>query len=366
MWFMHLGDKCMSKQEVNILMTGAGAPGAAGILKCLQQERSFHVMAADANPDAVGKYLNKDPIAIGFEQIPFANDPSFTNVMLDLCRGKKIHAVLPLVTKELIPLSQYIKEFDLAGAKLLISPTASLEIANNKSRLYQFLQWRGIAVPEFRVVDGSPPLSIDQFKTSVEELGYPFRPVCFKPSVSNGSRGFRIISEQMNELDLLFNHKPTSTFISIHDAIRILSSGTFPELLISEFLPGDEYSMDCLARHGESILIVPRLRKKIINGITVEGEFVKEETIIAYCQQIIKELQLHGNIGIQVKRSAAGQFLILEINPRVQGTISAALGAGVNLPVLAIKQELRLPIAADELIVKWGVKFSRYWEEVFY
>lgn len=337
-------------------MTGGGAPGAAGILKCLQQDKSFHVIAADANPNAVGRYINKD-----FEHIPFASDSSFIDMMLDVCRKRNIHAILPLVTSELIPLAQRIKEFEFTGTKVLISPAASLEIANNKSRLYEFLQWRGIAVPEFRVIE-----TTEQFKSAVEELGYPFRPVCFKPSVSNGSRGFRIISEQMNELDLLFNHKPSSTYISFGDAMRIFSSATFPELLISEYLPGEEYSVDCLANHGESVLIVPRLRKRIINGISVEGEFVMEENIISYCSRIIKELQLHGNIGIQVKKSAEEEFLILETNPRVQGTISAALGAGVNLPVLAIKQELGLPISPDELKVRWGTKFYRYWEDVFY
>jgi carbamoyl-phosphate synthase large subunit len=265
------------------------------------------------------------------------------------------------VTKELIPLSKHINEFEGAGIKLLVSPTASLEIANNKSRLYEFLQWRGIAVPDFKVVE-----TVDQFKIAVEELGYPASTVCFKPSVSNGSRGFRIISEHMNDLDLLFNHKPTSTYINYQETVRVLSTGFFPELLISDYLPGDESSVDCLANHGESLLIVPRIRRRMINGISVEGEFVNEESIIRYCRQIIKELQLHGNIGIQVKQSAAGPFLILEINPRVQGTISAALGAGVNLPVLSVKQELGLPISTDELIVKWGTKFSRYWEEVFY
>ncbi len=346
----------MAEPVLNILMTGGGAPGAAGILKCLGQEKSFHVITADANPNAVGRYISKD-----FETIPFAGDPSFADTVLSLCRKKNIHAVLPLVTKELIPLSQQMKEFELAGAKLLISPTASLEIANNKSRLYEFLQWRSIAVPDFRVIE-----TVEQFKAAVDELGYPAKPVCFKPSVSNGSRGFRIINEQMNELDLLFNHKPSSTYLRLDDAVRILSTGLFPELLVSEYLPGEEYSVDCLARHGESVLLVPRLRKRMINGISVEGEFVKEESIISYCAQIIKELQLHGNIGIQVKRSTAGEFLIVEINPRVQGTISAALGAGVNLPVLAIKQEFGLPISAGELEVKWGTKFSRYWDEVFY
>ncbi len=342
--------------RINILMTGGGAPGAAGILKCLQQEKTFHITIADANPNAVGRYMG-----FYFETIPFAGDPLFAGALLSLCKKKNSNVILPLVTKELIPLSLYQKDIETAGIKIPLSPTASLEIANNKSLLYQFLQWRSIPVPDFRIVE-----TVDQFKTAVEELGYPSKPVCFKPSVSNGSRGFRIISEQMNELDLLFNHKPTSTYISLNDAMRILSSGVFPELLVSEYLPGEEYSVDCLADHGESVLIVPRSRIRMINGISVEGEFIKEENITGYCRQIIKELQLHGNIGIQVKRSSVNQFLILEINPRVQGTIAAGLGAGINLPVLAIKQEMGLPISPAELNVKWGTKFTRFWNEVFY
>ena len=346
----------MSQTTINILMTGGGAPGAAGILHCLKQNPSFNITVADANPEAIGKYLNND-----FETIPFATDPNFVDAILSLCRRKNIHAILPLVTKELIPLSQRRNEFELAGAKLLVSPASSLEVANNKSSLYEFLQWRGIAVPAFKVVE-----TIDQFKAAVSALGYPAKPICFKPSVSNGSRGFRIITNQINELDLLFKYKPNSTYISFNDAVRILSSGTFPELLVSEYLPDEEYSVDCLANMGQAVLVLPRLRKRMINGISVEGEFVKEDSIITYCTQIIKELQLHGNIGIQVKKSATGQFLILEINPRVQGTIAAALGAGINLPVLAVKQELSLPVSPEELAVKWGTKFSRYWNEVFY
>jgi carbamoyl-phosphate synthase large subunit len=137
-------------------------------------------------------------------------------------------------------------------------------------------------------------------------------------------------------------------------------------LLVTEYLAGEEYSVDCLANQGEVKVIVPRLRTRTINGISVEGEFVNDKTIIEYCSEIIKELQLHGNIGIQVRRSPEGKPLILEINPRVQGTIVAGLGAGINLPVLAIKQELNLPITDEELQVKWGTRFSRYWSEVYY
>jgi carbamoyl-phosphate synthase large subunit len=346
----------MQDSQINILMTGSGAPGAAGIIQCLWQNLALYVIAADANPHAVGRYLVAD-----FEIIPKAGDPGFIDSVLAVCREKDIQIIFPLVTKELIPLSRHSKEFALAGAKLIISPTESLEIANDKSKLYQFLQWRGMEVPDFRIVE-----TIAQFEAAAKELGYPKKTICFKPSVSNGSRGFRIISNSVDEHHLLFNEKPYSTFISYTDAVRILSSKPFPELLVSEYLPGEEYSVDCLAKNGQAIVIVPRLRKKMINGISVEGEFIKEESIIAYCKKIIYELQLHGNIGIQVKRSVAGKFLLLEINPRVQGTISAALGAGINLPVLAIMQELGFEIPEEQLQVKWGTKFSRYWSEVFY
>lgn len=346
----------MIQQKINILITGGGAPGAAGIIRCLRQIPQVHITAVDANASSAGRFLADD-----FEVVPKATDPAFIDIVLDLCRKKNIHVVLPLVTKELLPLSKNKTAFELAGSKLLVSSYESLEIANDKSRLYQFLEWRGIALPDFRIVE-----TVDQFEQSVKELGYPEKVVCFKPSLSNGSRGFRIIDESADEHDLLFNEKPNAAHLEFKDALRILASKPFPELLISEYLPGDEYSVDCLAMQGETIIALPRKRTRIINGISVAGEFVNDPVIIEYCKRIISELKLHGNIGVQVKQSAKGKFLLLEINPRVQGTISAAVGAGINLPLLAVKQELGMEIKPGELEVKWGTHFIRHWSEIFY
>jgi carbamoylphosphate synthase large subunit len=346
----------MSEQTINVLMTGAGAPGAAGILKCLQFNPNFEIVMADANPNALGRWLHAE-----FETIPFANEIDFIEKLLSICQKRHIHVVMPLVTKELIPLAAHKSQFEEFGTRVLVSDADSLEIANNKSQLYQFLEWRGIEVPAYRIVE-----TPHQFEVAANELGFPGNRVAFKPSVSNGSRGFRVLANDIDEHDLLFYEKPNSTYISLVDALRILSMKSFPELLVTEYLPGEEYSVDCLVDHGQPRLIVPRLRRKMINGISVEGTFLKDENIISYCSEIIKELKLHGNIGIQVKKSGQGKTLIVEINPRVQGTIVAGLGAGLNLPVLAIKQELELPISNEELHVKWGTKFSRYWSEVFY
>jgi carbamoyl-phosphate synthase large subunit len=135
---------------------------------------------------------------------------------------------------------------------------------------------------------------------------------------------------------------------------------------MSEYLPGLEYSIDCVCAKGKLITALPRKRLKMIGGISVHGEFEQNLQIIEYCEKIVSLLQLDGNIGIQVKGNYDNEFLILEINPRVQGTISSCLGGGVNLPDLAIKAIRGEKIKDEELVFNWNVKFYKYWEEVFY
>ena len=337
-------------------MTGAGAPGAAGIIYCLKSDPEIDLLVADANEEAVGKYL-----VPRFVHIPKADDPAFIDVLTRICLEQHVRLILPLVSAELPTLAHHKKELEEKGITVLVSPPDAIAIANNKSNCYRYLQEKGIAVPKFAVVN-----TVDEFIHGAFELGHPQLPFCFKPSVSNGSRGVRIVSDSLNESEQLFKGKPYHLNITYAHALHILSSHPFPELLLSEYLPGNEFSVDCLASQGQMIVAVPRLRSKMINGISVQGEFVKDEKIIDYCRSIIEAIGLHGNIGIQLKYTAEGEPLLLEINPRVQGTIVAGMGAGINLPLLGVKQELGLPIDPSELEVRWGTRFSRYWTEVFY
>ncbi len=343
-------------KKINVLMTGAGAPGAAGIIKCLLQDPDINLLICDANPNASGKHIHQN-----FKQIPKANAPDFISQLKSIAVAEHIQVIMPLVTNELFHFAANKIEFEKYGIKVLVSDYLALQIANNKGRLYTELNKKGIKVPHFHVVN-----NIAEFEKAVVDLNYPQKDICFKPCVSNGSRGFRIISEQVNEYHLLFNEKPNNTFISLSKIRSILKDNPFPELLVSEYLPGPEYSVDCLCKEGKAIVIVPRIRTKMKEGISVEGEFIENKSIINYCEKIIEVLQLTGNIGIQVKESEEGEFKLLEINPRVQGTIVAGLGAGINLPLLAVKQAMNREINPNELKVKWGTKFVRFFTEAYY
>lgn len=339
-----------------ILITGAGAPGAAGIIECLSKSKQLAIWCCDANADASGKHILKN-----FFKIPAASDKNFISAVLNKAKLHKIDVILPLVTRELLLFARNKKKFEAAGVKVICSDESALEIANNKALLYQFLRSNSILVPDFVVVN-----SVAEFQRAVKKLGYPANKVTFKPAVSNGSRGFRVIDDKANKAHLLWNEKPNNTYITYKEISDILRQQMPKDLLVSEYLPGEEYSVDCLANHGKCLLAIPRLRSKILNGISVGGEFVNNKEIVAYSRQIIEAIGLHGNIGIQVKRATDGRFKILEINPRVQGTIVTNLAAGANLPLMAVEQELGKKIYTEKVKVKWGLKFVRVWREIFY
>lgn len=337
-------------------MTGGGAPGAPGIINCLLQADWINLLVGDADAEATGRYLHAN-----FVQLPKASEEDFIEKVFTICQQNNIQVVLPLVTRELFLFARAKEAFAQKGIHILVSSFEAIEIANNKAACYQFLQSKGIQVPQFHIANTK-----EEFIHAAFELGHPRCDFCFKPSISNGSRGFRIVSDSIDESAQLFDHKPYNTYIAYPQALSILSSKPFPQLLVTEYLPKEEYSVDCLAQNGKALLVVPRLREKMVNGISVKGRFIEDTTIFDYCTRIIEAIGLHGNIGIQVRKNALGEPLLLEINPRVQGTIVAALGAGVNLPLLAVKNELGMRIEQDELALRWGTRFTRYWTEIFH
>lgn len=344
-------------KTVTVIITGAGAPGAPGVIKSLRAngERDLRVVGVDASNEAVGF-----KIADAGHQIPLANAPDFIDKLLEIAVAEKADVILPLVTRELEMLSLSKDKFQHEGVIVSVSDYQHLKIANNKGKLLTYMKDKGLPVPGFSIVR-----SKETFVKAVKELGYPDEPICFKPVQANGCRGFRIIDSKINRYKLLFEMKPTSTYITMDDILSIFDeTPSFPELIVMEYLPGEEYSVDLLVNHGTPIYTIPRRRDAMSAGISIKGEIVNENDVIRYCNEIVKSLQLHGNIGIQVKRDQKNIPLILEINPRIQGTIVHCTGAGVNLPYYAVKMALHEDI--PQVNVKWNTKMIRYWNEVFY
>lgn len=344
----------MNKSSVNILITGGGAPGAEGIIRCLREIPHVHITACDKNSEAYGKYL-----ADAFFVIPDADESTFIQSVLSICKEMQIQIVLPLVTRELIYFSRALSLFENESVKVLVSNLTSLTIANDKGLLYQTLSENGMVSPDFKRVK-----DFQAMKTAIMQFGYPDKKVIVKPCVSNGLRGFRILDSNIDELDLMLHYKPDARYISLQRLEDIFAHNAIPDYLVSEYLPGEEFTIDVLAQNGKVLQIIPRLRLETRGGISTRGEMIKHAEIIHYVTQIIELLNLSWLVGVQVKKAVDGTFKILEINPRVQGTTVACLGAGINFPRLAV--ELALYGAFEYKEPQWGTKFFRHWNEVYY
>ncbi|GAW94079.1 hypothetical protein Huta_0481 [Calderihabitans maritimus] len=291
--------------------------------------------------------------------VPGGTEKEFLPVLAEIAAREGVDVILPLATYELWALAEARERLPVA---VMVSGIESIRTANDKGRLYETLVKRGLRryVPRFLRVT-----NFMEFEKAVERLGYPERPVCFKPPVSKGSRGFRILDARRDRLCLLLNEKPSSTYLSREECAAILGGAAdFPELLVMEYLPGPEYSVDLLAKKGEPLVAVPRLREETRGGITFRGRVEHKPDLIKAAGEISRALSLEYNINLQFRYDSGGNPKLLEINPRVSGTIILCLGAGVNLPYLGVK--LALGETPDIPTPRWGTAMTRYWEEVFY
>lgn len=344
--------------DVTLLMTGAGAPGASGIVKSLRwpDERDVEIVGVDAAPDAYGFALLE-----GGHVVPRGDEEGYVDRIREVVTEVNADVILPLTTAELGPLADERAALSAEGVTVMVSAPSALSVANDKGRLYGFLEREGFdSAPAFRRVD-----SASAFVDAVEGLGYPERPVCFKRPVASGKRGFRVLDERNDGLDRLLHEKPDSSVTTLSEVLPVLEGAeTFPELIVMEHLPGTEYSVDVLAR-GDSVgPVVPRERTRTRAGISFSGTVEENEALIGEAADICRRLGLEYNVNLQFKHDAGGVPKVIEINPRVSGTIVMCVGAGANLPYLGLKYALGEPLPAVD--VEWGTRMTRFWQEAFY
>ncbi|MFW6376892.1 MAG: ATP-grasp domain-containing protein [archaeon] len=340
--------------DVSVLMTGAGAPGAWGIIRSLRStdEREVYIVGVDMDPDAYGLALVDEQY-----RVPAGGDDGYVPRIADIVSEVGVDVVLPLTTDELQPLANNREEID---ARVMVSDPEALGIANDKAALYGFLEDNDFdSAPDFRRVEDE-----SSFAEAVESLGYPDEPVCFKPVVGSGMRGFRVLDPAADRATRLLEEKPGEPVTTLEEIRPVLASADpFPELVVMEYLPGKEYSVDALAMGDDVGPVVPRSRAKTRAGISFRGVVERDETLIDEASAICRDLGLEYNVNLQFKHDADGNPKLIEINPRVAGTIIMCVGAGANLPYLGVKHALGESI--PDVNVQWGTWMARYWNEIF-
>ena len=340
-----------------IMMTGAGAPGMPGILKCMSSKRSgIRLIGADADANAPSR---KD--FDRFHQIPMAKDPGFVSAILGICEAEKVDLLVPVVTRELAVLAANREAFEEQGTRIAVMDNDKLTIANNKGRLFNALEANGIRTAPYKLAR-----TVAEVEEAIDAIGKGNRGVVVKPVEGNGSRGVRIIDRERSAFDAYFSSKPDGLYTSKEELIRTLSEkAPFPvELMVMKLLPGKEYSVDIVAMKGRVQAAVCRVGLTVVSSNQTSSVIVDEPKVLEMCEKVVRALGLSGNIGFDLKEDEDGEVYILEINPRLTGGIVTCLAAGANMPWLGIQSWLGEEVQQPKLT--YGVKMQRYWNESFF
>jgi carbamoyl-phosphate synthase large subunit len=344
----------MSTKQISVFVpSGAGAPGFGGIFHCLKQDAAVVVHAGDQNANSYGFGLADFSV-----QVPPSNHDSFIPFVKDYCKKHGIQIILPITTRELEPLSKNRPLFQEIGTQVLVSNLEGLRIANHKYWVLEHAHKLGIPVPQFKQVTNFEQLkAYCEFRFS-EGLAHQ----CFKPVLGNGARGFGVVSRDINS-DFL-SQKSSWMPLTIEEWGRRMGEIDFNvPFLVSDYLEGSEYSVDVLVSNYNIEYCIPRRRDKMIGGISVAGMIENNAELIKLTNELVLSLDLNGPIGVQWKYDLEGIPRLLEINPRLQGTTSACLLAGVNIPLEAIKCTA-FNDYKSKVDVAWQTPFTRYWMDI--
>jgi carbamoyl-phosphate synthase large subunit len=278
-------------------------------MKSLSADPSVELLAADMDPWAAGLYL-VPPSARTL--IPAGADPHFTDVLLARCQALGVDVVLPTVDAELRPLAGARPLYAAEGIDLLLAPAQALDVILDKLALAQ--RCAGVVrVPRTEL-----------FGSAVDPALLTY-PVIVKPRTGSGSRGV----------------------ITVDAAGELAAFVRSPALIVQEFLPGEEYSIDVLAdASGHVIASVPRLRARVDSGVSVGGQTVHDEELSSFGRAVAQATGITYVANVQCKRDAAGRPALLEVNPRMPGTLGLTIASGVDMPRLALAALLGQPLPA--------------------
>src|SRR5438874_11811168 len=207
-------------RDITVLVTASGAPGTAALIRALRLngERGVRIVGTDMSPQAIGRHF-----CDRFYVVPPGGDPGFVDALLDIVRRENIDCVLPQSSFDLLALGEGRERF--MGTTVLVSPPEAIRTANDKAAAYTLLQRLGLRAPAWRKVTGGRSLAL-----AAQELGYPDRPVCFKPVFSSGSRGFRILDPTVDRAKQLLEERPGSVAMRLTEAPDVRPDEGGPEL----------------------------------------------------------------------------------------------------------------------------------------
>jgi carbamoyl-phosphate synthase large subunit len=275
------------------------------------------------------------------------------DALAEICEREHVDVLLPQSSYELQALAEGKQRF--GETTVLVASPEAVRRSNDKAETYALLDAIGVRGPAWRRVTGAAEVA-----AAARELGYPEEDVAFKPLVSSGSRGFRVVSAGADRRRQLFENRPgVAEALRLEELCELLGDDRTDALLM-ELARGTERTIDGISSRGRILLGHPKTREEMRAGLAMYFQTLDDPRLMEVAAKIAAELELDHFFNIQLVGEA-----VIEINPRISTVVYQD---DLNLPYLGIKHALG-ELGDDELAayanhVRPGRQALRYFDQV--
>lgn len=289
---------------INVLIFPAGTEIGREIYLSLRNEKNINLVLAGVDYDSHARHY-----ACEYHVVPDVTHQDGLPVLQALVVQESIDYIFPAHDDALLFLSE---NREVLSATVLCPSQETCRITRFKSKTYQALK-------------GAVPLPA-VFNDPKEIAHWP---VFVKPDRGQGAQGA----------------------LRVDTPERLASiRAERNDLIICEYLNGEEFTVDCFSDRVQGLLFCqPRVRSRIRAGIAMTSALVSLPEVETYARAISQRLQLYGAWFFQLKRSASGMLTLLEVAPRIAGTMALNRANGINFAMLTLYESMRVNVSLRPL-----------------
>lgn len=309
---------------MNILFTSSGGELMFNLIKSLKESKKFKKLNFYGVDNK--KITNDYNKFFKFFRVPNGRSKSFIKEVIKIVKKNKIQLIIPCSDEESLNLSKNREIFKKMNCQISVSNYSLLKLLNSKIKTYQVLKANNLPYPFFLECKNITHLN-SNIKFFIKKKITEF---VIKPSNSRGGRDIFIFSKKIKKINKLNMGRELHLPLKKLKQISFKKLKNFFPVVISERLFKPVFDIDILSKNGKLLTCICRRR--------VKADLPNEGNIIIYnnelrkiAKDVCQKLNLNGLHDIDCMIDNRGNFKIIEINPRMSGSISSSVVAGSNI-----------------------------------
>ncbi|HEY2783803.1 MAG TPA: ATP-grasp domain-containing protein [Fimbriiglobus sp.] len=257
------------------------------------------------------------------------NPNAYIDSLLQLLRTRPVKVLIPGHDASISAIRARRGELERYTVVALPSE-AALQVAVDKTRTLALADTLGLATPK-RV----PVATSADVAGAIGAIGYPAVVKPVSSWVESGGDGVRLSCEVATTAD------------EVRRAVdRVVLAGG--QVVLQEWLPGTREAVTVFRADGR---IWARFAQKSyreappLGGISVLCEGIElSAEIVEPAERLVHAIALDGCSMIEFRRDRNGHPVLMEVNPRICGSVALAIASGINFPQMVYSLATGMPL----------------------